>query len=132
MRAFIKNYIQSERDRREGNGQSGFSLIELIVVVVVLGILAAIAIPVFIGIQGQAEQSAQDAVAANAASQFAAAIANDDLASNDFASLTDGGTYAIVNTGTAELDGFCISVSGGTDTPSTSGPGCAAVVDDEE
>lgn len=125
MRTTIRNYIQAEKIRREENGEAGFSLIELIVVVVILGILAAVAIPVFLGLQAQAAQSAQDAVAANAATQYAAAIANDALDDNDFANLEDGDTYTIVATGT-DLDTFFVTVtSDGVDEPSVAGPGAS-------
>jgi prepilin-type N-terminal cleavage/methylation domain-containing protein len=126
MRSFISNYIAAEKARREENGDAGFSLIELIVVVVILGILAAVAIPVFLGLQGQAEQTAQDAVAANAASQAAAGYATDDaydITAADFSNLDDGGVYTITGTGTS-IDDFCVTVSGGADADSTSGPEC--------
>lgn len=135
MRATIRNYVQAEKARREESGEAGFSLIELIVVVVILGILAAVAIPIFLGLQGQAEQSAQDSVAANAASQAAADFANEAVADPTVgaygANLAAGKyTIGIAKGATAPaadplgIDNFCVTVSGGAGTDSTSGPGC--------
>lgn len=71
----MKNYLDACKRRKEETGESGFSLIELIVVVI-LGVLALIAVPVFIGLQESAEDNSVKTVAANGASQIAAAIAN--------------------------------------------------------
>lgn len=133
----MKNYFDALKRRKAETGESGFSLIELIVVVVILGILAAIAVPVFTGLQAQADESAVKTIAANGASQVATELAKPvpsggtapTAASLQTAVDADLGTTDVditvtVPSGTLGVDNFCVTATKTGITPAKSGPGC--------
>ena len=119
MRATIKNYLEAMKQRREEEGEKGFSLIELIIVIVILGILVAVAIPIFLNVQQDARNNAAAAAAANAATQIAAQMAQDpDLAPNAVATANLTSDFdpvlAFTVTGDAgDIDTICVKVASG-------------------
>lgn len=138
MRATIHNYLEAAKQRREENGEKGFSLIELIVVIVIIGILAAIAIPIFSNIQKTANDAAAQSAASNAATTAAIEGSKTyaDTAANVAAvtglAFTELKKAPVSNVVVTKYDGtlasICVTatVSNGTQGSWTAGPGASA------
>ena len=109
------------KKRASFNSDKGFTLIELLVVVIIIGILAAIAIPVYIGVQNNAKNSATITDLTNA--KLAVVAYYSDKGSMPAINSSTLGNYGYTGTGVSDastpaaaIGAFCLKATSASTT----------------
>lgn len=111
----ISTALAAQRDKLAKKDE-GFTLIELLVVVIIIGILAAIAIPVYIGVQNSAKESALQSDISNYKTAVVAYFTAEGVYPTPTTTLTDEGYPGASRTDYQEAPALVIDATSGAFT----------------
>jgi type IV pilus assembly protein PilA len=119
----IEKALAERRLAIKNSDEKGFTLIELLVVVIIIGILAAIAVPIYIGVQNNAKDSAVKSDVSNAKTAVVAYYTDQSNYPTDLSNLSADGYTQPAATGNYASPGSIPVLTAGT-----SGAFCIAAV----